>query len=76
MDLDLSLDECSDVHLINELEKRGYTIHDEDDVDQSNVLIQDLEEIYLDYMLMGDSFFDRKLRKLFNKHLNKTLIIS
>lgn len=64
---------ASDVTLINELERRGFYVKTEEDICNEPDYLDEIEKLYLDYMLTGPDFFNTELRKFFNRHLDKTL---
>lgn len=73
--IDPELEPVSDVHLINELETRGYVVLDiESKPNYEEVITHDVDRLYLDYMLTGPAFFDARIREFFAKHLNKIII--
>lgn len=63
--------EFEDDELIEELIDRGVKFHLEDedeDEKQSDLIIDDIHRLYMDYRLIGGAFFENQLKLFFGKY--------
>ena len=65
-EVEIDMGEFDDEELIDEMDRRGYTVVD-------SIILKDLESLYSNYLTTSPETFDKELKKFFRNTLGKII---